>query len=139
MLARNRPLSVLITGTGNPGFAGAVHALRANPDGRPLRLVSADANPDAVGRHLVDAFETVPLGTDPDYLDAMLGICERHDVGAILPTLTAELGPLASARDRFRQIGAAVAVSPASAIERANDKAALHEVARTIGVPDLTP
>jgi carbamoyl-phosphate synthase large subunit len=86
----------------------------------------------AVGRHLCDAFEVVPPGSDPGFADALIAICEREGVDVVLPQSTYDLPGLAAARDRFP---CAVLVSSADAVRRSNDKAETYALLDAIGAP----
>jgi carbamoyl-phosphate synthase large subunit len=126
-----RTLTVLLTACGSPGCAALVRALRENGE-RPVRLVGTDMSELAIGRHLVDAFHLVPPGTDPGFADAVLEICRREGVDAVLPQSSFDLLGLAEARNRFE--GIAVLVASADAIRRANDKAETYALLDRIGV-----
>jgi carbamoyl-phosphate synthase large subunit len=119
----DRAVTVLLTGAGAPGASGIVESLRAN-DERPVRLVGVDADPDAYGFALVDDHETVPHGTDDDYVPRMVAIAEREGADVVIPLTTAELEPLARNREAF---DATVMVSEAPALAVANDKGRLYE------------
>jgi carbamoyl-phosphate synthase large subunit len=127
-----RDLTVLVSASGAPGTAALLRALRANGE-RRIRLVGTDMSERAIGRHLCDAFHVVPRGSDPGFADAMLEVCAREDVDALLPQSSFDLLGLAEARERFE--GVAVLVSAPEAIRRANDKAEAYAVLDRIGVP----
>lgn len=127
-------ITVLMTGAGAPGASGIVKSLRAT-DEREVEIVGVDVNPDAYGFALVDTAETVPAGEADDYVPRMVEIADREGVDVVLPLTTAELEPLAAARDRF---DATVTVSPADALSIANDKGRLYEFLADAGF-DATP
>jgi carbamoyl-phosphate synthase large subunit len=126
-----RPLTVLLTASGVPGTAALVRALRENGE-RGVRVVGTDMSPLAVGMHLCDAFHIVPPGEDPSFVDALLEICAREAVDAVLPQSSFELQALAEARRRF---DAAVLVADPEAVRRSNDKAETYALLDTIGAP----
>jgi carbamoyl-phosphate synthase large subunit len=115
--------TVLMTGAGAPGASGIVRSLRA-AEGRTLRIVGVDMDPDAYGFALVDEQYTVPAGGDEEYIPRMREIAAAESVDVVLPLTTAELGPLAANRAAF---DATVMVSPADALAVANDKGALYD------------
>jgi carbamoyl-phosphate synthase large subunit len=119
-----RKLTVLLTAAGVPGCAALVRALRQNGE-RELRLVGTDMADLAVGRHLCDAFYAVPPGTDPGFVAALVEICEREQVDALVPQSSFELEALAEGKDRFQN--AAVLVSSPEAVRICNDKAATYD------------
>ena len=114
-----RSLTVLLTAAGVPGSAALVRALRENGE-REVRVVGTDMSPLAVGRHLCDAFHVVPGGGDPSFVDALVDVCERESVDAVLPQSSYELLALAQGRARFE---CAVLVASPDAVRRSNDKA----------------
>ena len=87
----------------------------------------------AIGRHLCDAFHVVPPGADPHFAAAVLEICRRERVDAVVPQSSFDLLGLAEAKGRFD--GIAVLVSSPSAIRRSNDKAESYALLAEIGVP----
>jgi carbamoyl-phosphate synthase large subunit len=125
-----RPLKILVSASGAPGTAALVRALRENGE-RDVRIVGTDMSPQAVGRHLCDAFHVVPPGSDPSYGPAMADIAKREAVDAVLPQSSFDLLGLAEARDRFE---AAVLVASPEAIRRSNDKADSYALLDAIGV-----
>jgi carbamoyl-phosphate synthase large subunit len=126
-----RPLTILVSASGAPGTAALLRALRENGE-RTIRLVGTDMSELAIGRHLCDAFHVVPPGSDPGFADAVLEICRREGVDAVLPQSSFDLLGLAEAKDRFE--GIAVLVSSPEAIRRSNDKAETYALLDEIGV-----
>jgi carbamoyl-phosphate synthase large subunit len=126
-----RPITVLVAAAGAPGTAALLRALRENGE-RELRLVGVDMSERSVGRHLCDAFHLVPPGSDPAFADAMVAICERERVDAVLPQSSFNLQPLADAKARFGDV--AVLVASPEAIRRSNDKADCYAMLDAIGV-----
>jgi carbamoyl-phosphate synthase large subunit len=128
-----RPLTIVVTASGAPGTAALLRALRANGE-REVRLVGTDMSERSVGRHLCDAFQLVPAGSDPDFPDAVVALAEREGADAILPQSSFDLEGLAGARERFEGV-AAVLVSPPAAIRRSNDKAETYSLLHELGLP----
>jgi carbamoyl-phosphate synthase large subunit len=126
-----RPITVLVSASGAPGTAALLRALRENGD-RDVRLVGTDMSERSIGRHLCDAFHVVPRGSDPGFADAMLAVCEREGVDAVLPQSSFDLLGLAEAKGRFGDV--AVLVSAPEAIRRSNDKAESYALLDEIGV-----
>jgi carbamoyl-phosphate synthase large subunit len=128
-----RLLTILVSASGAPGTAALLRALRENGE-RPVRLVGTDMSERAVGSHLCDAFHVVPPGGDPAFADAVLEVCDREHVDAVLPQSSFDLLGLAEARHRFAERGVAVLVSAPEAIRRSNDKAASYALLHELGV-----
>jgi carbamoyl-phosphate synthase large subunit len=126
-----KPITVLVSASGAPGTAALMRALRENGE-RDVRIVGTDMGELAIGRHLADAFHRVPAGSDPGFADAMLQVCRKERVDAVLPQSSFDLLGLAEAKDRFE--GIAVLVSSPDAIHRSNDKAESYAMLDRIGV-----
>jgi carbamoyl-phosphate synthase large subunit len=126
-----RDLTVLVSASGAPGTAALLRALRENGE-RSVRLVGTDMSEQAIGRHLCDAFHVVPAGSDDGFADAMLEVCRRESVDAVLPQSSFDLLGLAEAKSRFGDV--AVLVSSPEAIRRSNDKAETYALLQRLGV-----
>ena len=126
-----RPLTIMVTASGAPGTAALLRALRENGE-REVRLVGTDMSVRAVGRHLCDAFQVVPAGSDPGFADAMLEVARAEGADAIVPQSSFDLLGLAEAKKRFE--GVAVLVASPDAIHRSNDKAESYALLHRIGV-----
>ncbi len=126
-----------MTGGGAPGAAGILKCLHQN---KSFHVTTADANPGAVGRYLSNDFETIPLATDPSFIDAMLSLCRKRDIHIILPLVTKELIPLAKYANEFELAGTKLLVSPTASLEIANNKSRLYEFMQWRGmtVPEFS-
>ena len=122
---------MLLSASGAPGTAALLRALRENGE-RDVRLVGTDMSERSIGRHLCDAFHVVPAGSDPAFADAMLDVCWRERVDAVLPQSSFDLLALADAKEQFD--GVAVLVSSSEAVRRSNDKADTYAMLDAIGV-----
>jgi carbamoyl-phosphate synthase large subunit len=122
--------TILVTAAGAPGAARLLRALRENGE-RDVRLVGVDMSERAVGRHLCDAFEVVPPGSDPAYADTLLALVERERVDVVLPESSHDLAGLAAARDGFP---VPVLTSGPETVRRSNDKAETYAALHRIGV-----
>lgn len=131
-----QPINILVTGAGAPGAAGILHCLQQDPQ---LHLTAADINPDAAGRWIAHAFETIPPGDKPEFIPALFDLCKRKSIRVVLPLVTRELLPLARAKQEFEEAGITVQVSAAASLEIANDKSRLYQFLqwRGIAVPDF--
>jgi carbamoyl-phosphate synthase large subunit len=124
--------NVLMTGGGAPGAPGIIKCL-LQPGW--INLFVADADREATGRHLHSNFIQLPQATDESFIEQVFSVCQENNIQLILPLVTKELLPLARARDRFAQSDIRVLVSPAEAIEIANNKATCYQYLRSRGVP----
>jgi carbamoylphosphate synthase large subunit len=133
-----KPITIVVTASGAPGTAALLRALRENGE-REVRLVGTDMSERAIGKHLCDAFHLVPAGSRPDFASAVLEICRRESVDAVLPQSSFDLPGLAAAREEFAAAGIPVLVSPPETVRRSNDKAETYAMLQRLGVrgPDF--
>lgn len=128
-------ITVLVTGGGAPGIAGTLHALRHNPDGTMVRIITCDMQSDAVGKYLANAFYVIPPAESPEFVKALLEISTNEHVDVILPQVTRELLPLAENASLFEKHGIKIAIASKASIEQANDKWTVLQVAKKCKVP----
>lgn len=132
-------LRVLITGAGGPAAIAAMKSLRADDT---LELLAADMDPWAAGLYLVPppARTLVPPGADPGYARALLRICAEMGADVLVPTVDAELEPLAAARDALSAAGTKLLLAHADALGVILDKRALaRHCAGVVRVPRTEP
>lgn len=128
------PLTVLVTAAGAPGTAALLRALRENGE-RELRLVGCDMSERSVGRFLCDTFAVVPPGADPGFPGAVVDLCAREGVDAVIPQSSHDLAGLAAARGELESAGVVALVSSPATVRRANDKAECYRLLDEAGVP----
>jgi carbamoyl-phosphate synthase large subunit len=121
-----RPLRVLVTGAGGPAAIAAMKSLRAEES---VELLAADMDPWAAGLYLVPSWARtlIPAGAAPEFTDVVLAKCFALGVDVILPTVDAELRPLARARPRYSAAGVDLLLAPAAALDIILDKLVLAE------------
>jgi carbamoyl-phosphate synthase large subunit len=118
------PLRVLVTGAGGPAAIAAMKSLRAEES---VQLIAADMDPWAAGLYLTPERTLVPAGAAPDFTAVLLDRCRTLGVDVVLPTVDAELQPLACAREEFAAAGVALLLAPAAALDVILDKLTLAE------------
>ena len=121
-----QPLRVLVTGAGGPAAIAAMKSLRAD---HSVELLAADMDPWAAGLYLVPpaARTLIPAGAAPGFTASLLARCIALGVDIVLPTVDAELRPLAHARDEFTAAGIDLLLAPAAALEVILDKLLLAQ------------
>jgi len=121
-----RPLRVLVTGAGGPAAIAAMKSLQTDD---AVEVLAADMDPWAAGLYLVPAGARtlIPAGAAPGFADALLIRCLALGVDVILPTVDAELRPLAHAREMFTSAGIGLLLAPAAALDVILDKLSLAE------------
>ncbi len=114
-------IRILVTGAGGPA---AVSFMRAVAVDREVSLFAGDIDPYAAGLYLVDDGHRflVPRGSDPDFVPAILALCERYNIHVLVPTVDTELLPVAHAVPKFAQIGTRVLVASLQTLAASLDK-----------------
>jgi carbamoyl-phosphate synthase large subunit len=120
-----------MTGAGAPGAAGILKCLQQE---NSFHITAADANSNAVGKHLTDNFETIPLATETSFISAIKSVCKKRNIHIILPLVTKELLPLAMHKEELEREGVKVLVSPAASLDIANNKNRLYEFLQWRGI-----
>jgi carbamoyl-phosphate synthase large subunit len=127
------PLRVLVTGAGGPAAIAAMKSLRAEES---VQLIAADMDPWAAGLYLTPERTLVPAGAAPEFTAVLLDRCRALGVDVVLPTVDAELLPLARARAEYAAAGVALLLAPAAALDVILDKLTLAEhCAGVVAVP----
>ena len=113
----------LVTGAGGPA---AICFLRAQDafDG----FYMADMDPLAPGLFLVpeDRRVILPAGKAPEFIEHLLDCCRFLGITRLVPTVDAELLPIARQAARFEALGIQLVLSPLEALETCLDKLRLH-------------
>jgi len=114
-------MNILLTSIGRRGLIVGYfkEALAKNGGGK---VYTTDADVTAAAIHLSDGFFVVPRVTSGDYVDALLEICTRRQIAAVLSFVDPELEVLAANRSRFASIGTTVLVPDARVVEICYDK-----------------
>jgi carbamoyl-phosphate synthase large subunit len=100
---------------------------------RHTTVVAADPNPLAPAQYAATVRTSVPRIADPGYVPALQELCERHDVGAIVPLTDLDIETLAVARADGRLPQALV---PDPEIATATyDKYEAHLLLTRLGLP----
>jgi carbamoyl-phosphate synthase large subunit len=123
---QGRRLRVLVTGAGGPAAIAAMKSLRADDS---VELLAADMDPWAAGLYLVPTWARtlIPAGAAPGFAAALLKRCLTLGVDIVLPTVDAELRPLAAAKAKFAADGIELLLAPAAALDVILDKLILAQ------------
>ena len=134
-----RNIRVMVTGAGGPAAVSVMKSLRADVS---VELVAADMDPWAAGLYLLpaDSRTLVPAGRDPDFAAAVLARCAAMGIDIVIPTVDAELRPLAKARAEFARNGVSLLLAPDGALDMTLDKLALaRDCSGHVYVPRTEP
>jgi carbamoyl-phosphate synthase large subunit len=96
-------------------------------------VVAADPNPLAPAQYAATVRTSVPRIDDPAYIPALQELCERHDVGAIVPLTDLDIEVLARARADGRLPQALVPDPEVAAATY--DKYEMHLLLERLGFP----
>jgi carbamoyl-phosphate synthase large subunit len=124
-------INILMTGAGAPGAAGILKCLFQNTN---IHVVAADANFNAVGKHLVDDFVTIPFAQQENFIEVLLSVCREKSIHVLLPLVTRELIPLALHVKEFKAAGTKLLVSSPESLEIANNKSRLYQFLEWRGI-----
>ena len=130
-------MRILITGAGG---AAAVSVWKSLAAGHELHM--ADMDPLAAGLYLVPASQRliIPRGDDPSLIPVLFEACKARRIEALLPTVDAELAPLAAERKRFEAAGIQLPISPLECLRICRDKQLLLEkVKGIVPIPENEP
>lgn len=128
------PVRVLVTAIGGGGHGEQVlKALKLAET--PYTIVGADARPDWFQFDWVDEQLTLPLASDPGYIDAVIEACRRHAIAAVFHGSEPELRRLSAARDRFAAEGVFLPINPADVIDLCMDKERTNARLAELGFP----
>ena len=130
-------MRILITGAGGAAAISVWKSLAATHE-----LHMADMDPLAAGLYLVPADRRliIPRGDNPELITVLYQACEARGIEALLPTVDAELAPLAAERERFESIGVVLPISPVECLRTCRDKHLLLEMVKgAVPIPDSEP
>jgi carbamoyl-phosphate synthase large subunit len=119
-----RDVRVLVTGAGGPAAIAVIKSLRADPS---VSLIAADMDNWAAGLYLVPPADRtlIPSGLTPEFAAELLARCQELRASIVIPTVDAELRPLAAARRSFEDAGIGLMLPPEHALSVTLDKLAL--------------
>ena len=91
------------------------------------KVFTADANPNfSSACQISDKYFKVPMISDNNYINELLNICKRNDIGLIIPTIDTELLILAKNKKNFEKFGIKIIVSDKEFINKCRDKRKIH-------------
>jgi carbamoyl-phosphate synthase large subunit len=124
-------MNVLLTCVGRRSYTVEVFKQAAGDHGRVL---ACDSSPDAPALQKADKAFVVPRIEHKDYIDALLAICDDHQIGLLVPALEPELLLLATHRARFLAIGTVLLVSSPEIVATCYDKLATSRFLSNCGL-----
>lgn len=112
--------TILVSGASGIIGYGILRSLKMA--GKPFKLISSTIYDDSVANGFSDIFELAPLTSDPNYIEWLLGIIDRHNVDIIFPGIEADMYKWAENEEILRKSRAKVVLNNLSLISLCNDK-----------------
>ena len=103
-------VKILITSAGSTNGVNVIKALREQKEIK-LSLIAVDMNPLAAGFFLSDKYYKVPRAEVPEFIPAILRICEKEKIKIIIPTFSYELPFFSKNKEMFWKKGIKMAIS----------------------------
>lgn len=101
------------------------------------RVLATDVKPQtSAACQVADASFAVPRATDPAYIDAILALCVREQVGLVVPTIDTELLVLSQHRTRFVEAGIHLVISEVALVAACRDKRTTSSLYQQLGIAE---
>lgn len=126
-------MKILVTGAGGAAAISVWKSLNQEHE-----IYMADIDPCAAGLYLVPAAQRliIPRGDAAEFSTIMRQECQKRQIELLIPTVDAELAPLAQQAAQFKKLGIKLPLSSAESLQRCADKYALLTYCQESG---LTP
>jgi carbamoyl-phosphate synthase large subunit len=98
------------------------------------KIITTDLKCNAPASFLADTAELVPRIDDPNYIDRLLDVCDRHQIDLLIPLIDTELNLLSLHEQRFRDRGVTVLISSAAVNDICYSKKKTGLFFQTIGI-----
>lgn len=121
-------IRILLTGSGAPGWVPIYKCLLAG--NKQLEIYGCDINSQTAGSFYAKKHFTVPSGTDPTYIAALIKLAIKEKIDVILPITDAELLPLSENISKFKQHNILIPVSSPESLETSLNKLKLFDFLR---------
>lgn len=129
------PCNILVSSAGRRGALVQLLSDEITAAGMTGNVYAVDRSVFTAGGWLSAGLDAVPSIADPNFVDAVLEVCQRRRIRHLVPTLDPELPVYAAARDRFADIGVNVWVSSVETVGIAQDKRRTNRWLKENGVP----
>ncbi len=99
------------------------------------KVIATDCSNLAPAIYDADDFYLVPRITSPGYLECILDICNKNNIGGVFSLIDPELSLLAAKKEDFLAIGTVPVISKADIIETCFDKLAMFSLLKKMSIP----
>ena len=115
--------NLLITSAGKRVVLTQIFQKSTKELGLDTNIYTVDLRPELAPACIIsDGYFTVPKCTDENYVDRLIELCIKMDVGIVVPTIDTELIVLASNKERFQERGISLVLSDLDFIKLCRDK-----------------
>ena len=103
------------------------------------KIFASDLNPNLSSACYFadDIIKTMPIGDD-NYIDNLLTVCIKNDIGLIIPTIDTELLVLSQNTQLFLDNDIEIVISSPDLISKCRDKRITHDLFKKIGIQSPT-
>lgn len=98
------------------------------------KVVATDCDQNAPALYFADAYEIVPRIDDPNYINILVDICEKHHINAIISLIDPELELLAQHKNVFDEKDIQLILSPHESVAISFDKFKTFEYLNNEGI-----
>ncbi len=128
-----KPVNILFEAAGRR--VSLVRAFRKALDATGIagKTIAANSDRRAAALYVADLAEIVPRVSAPDYIEALLGLCRKHEVSLLVPLIDPALPVLAARASEFAGVGTRLMVSSPEAIAIGANKIATGAFFRANG------
>lgn len=125
-----KPINILILSAGTRNKIVQYFKKTLGENGK---VIATDMSTIAPAIYEADKYYIVPRITEPGYIDIILDICKKENIGGVLSLIDPELSLLAENEEKFKNIGTTVIGSSYELCERALDKMQMFQWLRSHG------
>jgi carbamoyl-phosphate synthase large subunit len=130
-----RPCNILITAASRRVPLVQAFQIALRDIGVPGAVVATDVSAYSPAVHVADRAYGVPLASDPNYIEEILGLCESERISLFVPTIDDELPVCGAAIESFLLRDVFPACSSLTTVLVCNDKHATCAHLRRHGIP----
>ncbi len=131
-----KKINVLVGSIGSTGSINIVKTLKSQRKYR-VRVYGIDCMDNVAGKYLCDGFQEVPRGDHPDYISAVLELCENRGIDIFIPIFMEELLSVSDNRKLFAGKGIMVPMSERRVIDVCRDKSKTNDFFRKHEIPHI--
>jgi carbamoyl-phosphate synthase large subunit len=132
-MTNKRQIRVLITGSGTVTCQSFIKGLRQQSE-LDAYVVTTDPNPESAGRYFSNAFYTIPMAKDPQFLPVLTDIIQKERIQLLVPIVDYEFDKIGASKEKFASMGCITAISSSESIAMANEKEKTYKFFKGIGI-----